>query len=212
MRLLIEPPNAHRAGWLPGPTQRSGQTGLLLERQERSRWCWAAIAVSLARHFGLTGPAGTPWTQRELAARLLSEVPPDAAPAPADGDDLLNRELLLEQALRVVGCFSHWSRGRPSPQRLAAELQAGQPVCLRIAWHDGGSHYVAVAGLEPATGEVFVQDPLHGPSVHAYEGFPDRYRNRGGVWAETVWTRGPASRSAPAPGDPVDECGVVVIA
>jgi hypothetical protein len=188
MRIHIEPRDARAASWHAVPAERGGQTGLRLQAQERSRWCWAAIAVSLASHFNLAGPAGAPWTQRGLAEHLLE---PDARGAGEARTDPLDREALLETALRRVGCFSHWSPGRPGLDRIAAEIGAGLPVCLRIGWHDGGSHYVVAAGLDPVTGELFVDDPLHGASIHAYDRFPGHYRGRGGVWAETLWIRPP---------------------
>jgi hypothetical protein len=176
MRLRIEPPGATRASYgraaRPGDDARGARIlDLIVERQLRDKWCWAAVAAALGRYYGTRTLA-----QRDAAAALLG----------VDGDDG-NRYAMLDDALRLAGCFSHWSPGRPTYERICDEIDAGRPVCVRIQWRDGGSHYVVLTGHDRRTGELYVQDPQHGPSIHPFEAFPRQYRI-GAVWTETYWT------------------------
>jgi hypothetical protein len=100
---------------------------------------------------------------------------------------------MLDEALRIVGCYSHWSPGRPTFERIRAEIDASRPLCLRVAWYRGGSHYVVVTGYSTDTREIYLEDSLHGPSVQAFDPFPGTYRMTGGVWRETFWTCTPLS-------------------
>jgi len=185
MRLIIESPNA-RTECYSGMSPQGQATTVLdlsVERQEKSRWCWSAIAVSLARFYG-TGD----WRQSDLAAQVLAgsgSLPPE------NETDPLNREALLEDALRLVRCFSHWSSGRPTFERLAMELSLGRPLCVRVGWHKGGGHYAVISACAPETRKIFVNDPLHGISAQLFDNFPAYYLAKRGVWAETIWTRSP---------------------
>jgi hypothetical protein len=103
----------------------------------------------------------------------------------------------LDEALALAECHSHCSPGRPEFERVAAEIDAGRPVCVQLEWRHGGSHYVVLTGYHPDGREVYVQDPLHGPSVHPFDGFPRRYQGTGGAWRATFWTRAPDEEREP---------------
>jgi hypothetical protein len=45
-----------------------------------------------------------------------------------------------------------------------------------------------ITGYAAGSGELYVQDPLHGPSLQAFERFPAQYRSTG-LWRGTFWTR-----------------------
>ncbi|MEM9556465.1 MAG: papain-like cysteine protease family protein [Acidobacteriota bacterium] len=180
MLLRVEPPGASsecysRRICCDLPPSRT--LDLVVERQQRSQWCWAAIGASLAR-FYRTGS----WSQREIASEVFGVG--SCEPKSADSWD---RCATLDDVLRRVGCFSHWSPGRPTFERVQSEIAAGRPLCLGLAWSDGGNHYVVVRGAFAARRELSVDDPLHGPSIQHYDSFPMGYRG-GGVWRETYWT------------------------
>ena len=137
--------------------------------QERANWCWAAIAVGLEAYYG--GPARS---QAALAGALL------------DGGEL-DRELELDRALIAVGCYGHWSPGKPTLARLRFELQLGRPVAARIEWHGGGGHYVLVTGHDTRGDDLLIADPQRGRSRVSYAAFPRGYE-RGGTWTESFWT------------------------
>ncbi|WP_372394262.1 papain-like cysteine protease family protein [Azospirillum sp. HJ39] len=182
MRLIIEPAKAQGTSWDPLAMAGGGLCLLPLqvERQRRSNWCWAAIAAAVASWYGHERR----WTQEEIAATMGQG---------GTGDD---REELLGNVLAMVDCFSHWSPGRPTIARLAAEIGAGRPVGIRIARASGAGHYVLVSGCDPQTGELMIDDPLTGPCLYRFCEFPRREDGRGSVWAETIWTRPPAIRQS----------------
>ena len=153
----FEPPQAVD-GW--------HRLSLVPDLQSAENWCWAAIAASVARHYG-----AAPADQNEIAARLTGS---------------LDREARLDAALRLTGCFGHWSPGKPLFDRVRFEINAGRPFAARIAWHQGAGHYVLVTGYH-ADGTLQIDDPATGQSVAPYSGFPERYRSGGG-WTETFWT------------------------
>ena len=140
--------------------------------QGRPNWCWAAIAAALGRYYG-----SSDLTQ----ARIASQV-----------TDAIDREARLDSALRLTGCFGHWSPGKPLLDRIRFEVNAGRPLAARIAWNQGGGHYVLVTGYDE-TGALQIDDPATGRAVHAYVKFPDSYRTGGG-WTETFWTLPTAKR------------------
>lgn len=201
MQLRIEPSNTGQASGSGTyrrrkPSVNAWVLDLLMQRQSLPKWCWAAIAASLARYY-----QSGPYDQHELASALLGiDCTHYQEPLPVAAQ--CDNEALLHEALTLVGCYSHWSPGRPSFEHIQTELESGRPVCVRIEWHAGGSHYIALIGYYADTGEVYVEDPLHGPSIHPFHAFPDSYRISGGVWRETYWTRPPHvehPRAQPAP-------------
>ena len=68
--------------------------------------------------------------------------------------------------------MGNWASNRPGNMGLgaiAAELNAGRPVATDIAWNTGGSHCVAIAGVQDDT--VLVMDPVNGASVSQFSQF-----------------------------------------
>lgn len=174
MLLAIEPETATSSSRrAPGGAVRV-EGGVLslavaVPAQERARWCWAAIAVGLETYYG--GPARS---QEALARALL------------DGD-ALDRELELDRALIAVGCYGHWSPGKPTLARLRFELNLGRPIAARVEWHGGGGHYVLVTGHDTRCDDLLIADPRRGPARVSFAAFPRGY-DRGGTWTESFWT------------------------
>lgn len=187
MKLRIEPLEAKSESYsgavqVPARVGNIGVLDLSVSRQELPKWCWAAIAGSMGRYYG-TGL----WPQHEVARAVLGC---DCSRFRED-EELRARcdaYAMLDDALRLTGCYSHWSPGRPTFERLRAEIVAGRPACLQIDWYRGGAHYVVLTGYYDDTGEVYIQDPLHGPSVQDFASYPRHYCGIGGVWAGTFWT------------------------
>lgn len=194
MRLRIEPPDARRESY-SGDIPRTPGTGarfldLVVERQALGNWCWAAVGAAFAGYY-----RGCAESQHDVASALLGY---DCSGCGTDAglSARCNVLAMLDRVLADLGCFSHWSPGKPTLERIEAEIDAGRPLAVSIDWLRGGSHYVAVAGCSVAAGEVYVADPLHGPSVQAFSAFPHGYRG-GGYWRGTYWTAPPAARAGP---------------
>jgi hypothetical protein len=160
---------------------------LVIERQRQANWCWAAIASSLARYYGAETV-----DQRQVAARILG-VDRSGFEAPAF-DERCNVYATLRDALRAVGCYSHWSPSRPSFERICSEIEGGRPLCICIEWRTSGLHYIVVTGYHERSAELRIDDPLHGLSIHRYADFPARYRAAGAVWRNTIWTSPPSDK------------------
>ena len=154
----------------------------VIQRQKLSKWCWAAIAASLGNYYRTSY-----LQQHEVASRMLkfdcSRFHESTSVATH-----CNQCAMIDEALRISGCYSHWSPGRPTFDRIQSEIDVGQPICLRLEWYKGGFHYLVLIGYYNETGEIYVDDPLHGSSVQVFENFPSSYRGTGGIWRETFWT------------------------
>jgi hypothetical protein len=153
--------------------------GFVLEPQQQSNWCWAAIAVSLAHFYGVGR-----YTQHEVAVAVLGARKTDEE-LPSDQ---INTIALLDDALRFVRCAASWSPGRPALREIAREIMSGRPVCVCLQWQTGDAHYVVLTGCDAGSGELTVEDPLHGPSLQQFDTFPRTYRSAGAVWRGSYWT------------------------
>lgn len=153
------------------------------ERQTMDRWCWAAIAVSLAQYYHARA-----LTQHEIATRVLGF---DCSGFSEDAGlkQQCNVNLGLDKVLQSVGCFSHWSPGKPHFERVQFEIANGRPICCRINWYTGDAHYVLINGYRANSEAIHIADPLHGSSVIPYLDFPAKYKGSGAAWTETYWTR-----------------------
>lgn len=152
-----------------------------LEKQILSCWCWAAIAASVGRFY-----KNCFLTQQQIVSELLN-----ISLEKLSKIDYIhggNQQLTLNKSLKFVKCYSHWSLGRPSYERILLELTMGHPVCVRIEWFTGGAHYLVIKGANPKRNLLYLDDSLYGPSIISYYDFPKRYKNWGGVWTETFWT------------------------
>lgn len=154
-----------------------------LEKQLLDKWCWAAIAVSLAKFYR---PVQV--HQAELAGKMLGF---DAADFAADDTlkERYNQTFLLYKALEAVHSYSHWSLGKPCFERLQYEINNGHPVCCRIEWYRGNAHYAVIRGYNARSREIYVEDSLHASEKIPFDRFPAHYKKAGGAWTETYWTK-----------------------
>jgi hypothetical protein len=172
---------------LPEPPSESGPragTAALtfgMEQQLHPRWCWAAVAVSVARFYD----AGTSWTQCRLADAELGRS--DCCGAGGGGP--CNVSGFLHTSLGRLGHLDHWTGAATGFSALRVEVDDGNPLCARIAWDGGGAHFVAIfgyteGGAPPAAVLVSVADPWYGNSDVPYSVFRERYRGSG-TWTHS---------------------------
>jgi hypothetical protein len=158
------------------PTQL--QTQFQIESQQKSEWCWAAVAVSIDKYFN---PNSTR-TQCQIAERVLNAQ--NCCNAAADN---CNQPATLIEALQKI---NRWSRTLDRPLRfdeIRQELDAGRPVCARIQWTGGGDHFVVIAGYEVLRSgalHVFVEDPVNPSSTVDYDEFKTAYYGDG-AWVDS---------------------------
>lgn len=157
----------------------------VMETQKQSQWCWAAVAVSVARFYE---PSGA-FDQCRVANSVLSTNVCCANPAACNDDNF------LEDSLAAVG---HFRDVEPEPLPFAGvngEITADRPVGCRIGWFGGGGHFVVVHGASvdgsgPAVRRwVAIADPLYGPSDYLIQKFTSGYRQDTGEWTHSYFTR-----------------------
>lgn len=191
MRLVIDSefaPSSSVGGGFRAPVERNGvvQLDVQLERQLLDNWCWAAIGSALGRYYGMVNDSQAGIASRVLETDCSAHAHSEAIRRKAD---IISR---LDRALRVVGCYSHWTAGKPLFDRVRFEVNCGRPFGARIGWHAGAAHYILIHGYREEGERVLVADPLHGPGEYSLDKFPACYRD-GGAWTETFWTRCHAS-------------------
>lgn len=187
MKIIIENEHAETAGFgkefhSPSVNGTDVFVDIAHEQQQQSQWCWAAIGAMLGRYYGANGS-----NQEKLAATVLNTGTETKRGRKKKTET--NVSVTLDRALKHIGCYSHWSLGRPLPERVMFEINQGRPVCVRVEWYQGGAHYVLLKGYNAATEEWLVEDPMDGPSRVPFAAFPQQYGKSGGVWTDTFWTR-----------------------
>ena len=153
----------------------------VMPAQEQTDWCWAAVSDAVARFYN---PAcGT--TQCNIAGATLarSDCCTGSAPSPCNIPWKLDRSL---------GTVHHLNAMSTTPTAYATvrdEIDAGNPVCARIAWPIRGGHFIALSGYFDATAPggpdlVDVADPLYGPSRYSFTALNTSYQGTG-QWSHT---------------------------
>jgi len=160
------------------------RVSLKLQKQLKSRWCWASIACSIFQYY-----EDIKMEQSDLVKSLQGELNIDKTQY--SERDILSKNVnfKLEEALKKVGCFSHWTFGKPSFERIQFEINHGRPFAVRLEWFKGGAHYILVKGYCLKSKTLFVEDSIHGSTTIEYQEFPNRYQGSGAVWTETYWTK-----------------------
>jgi len=169
-------------------------SAFIMQCQQESEWCWAAVAVSINAY--LDPPAetegGPVWTQPRLATQVLAQElqwnpavdcsadPNLACDQPGGLDDALTITKNLMQGGFRSNSFLDFAS-------LQSWMDQQLPVGARILWPAGGAHFIALSGYQVfATGEqkVVVEDPLYGPSLQDYSSLRGQYLYQG-IWNDS---------------------------
>jgi hypothetical protein len=167
----------------------------VMQTQQASNWCWAAVAVSVNNFFGspvavLANPA---WTQSKLANQQLgiTSAPGCAqtpVPKPCNQPEGLDVALTITKNLMPDGAkFDQHLTFESIQKWVAAQL----PLGARITWYGGGAHFIALDGVKlMSSGErkVHVQDPSFSstspPGLWDYDTLVEGYLEEG-YWSDT---------------------------
>lgn len=129
--------------------------------QERSLWCWAAVAsgVSFSRIVG-----GTPRVQCDIVTVVNNAPPLPVSGSACAEPDRHNIERDLTNAFGAVGIGAipvNVVLDRPSASQVMDDVVArGRPVGVRLNNpKTGAGHFVLVVGCDPEQGTVVVADP-----------------------------------------------------
>jgi hypothetical protein len=153
--------------------------------QEQSYWCWVAVGSGISSFYD-----HVVYQQCYVVTIVFQAIHPpfntnccqvDASQPPCNG------ESGADQALDHP---RHHFAGNVAPlgfDNAKAQIDQGRPFVAAINWSGGGSHFVAITGYvfagDPAYPNVYVQDPVYGPSwqlpgLHSYQG--------SGTWVGTT--------------------------
>jgi hypothetical protein len=154
-------------GAAPGSEER---IPFVMQGQEQTEWCWAAVAASISRHH----EPSSAWTQC-----LIADAEFGVNFCCDDGScRACNRPHPVGSALMRTGNFDRFLNRAVDFDEVKAEVAAGKPVCVSIDWQPRGGHAAVISGYVEAGGAryVVVQDPLHGESTCEFQEFQNGYR------------------------------------
>ena len=173
------------------PEKPSPGGTFIMQTQEVSNWCWAAVAVSMNDFLDPPTPLAAPtWTQRTLANELLGIAAPGCIAAPAirrcNKPEALDKALTITENLMPDGYLSNQHLTFESIQ---AWVNVQFPIGLRITWRGSGAHFIVAVGFKaPPSGQqiVHVQDPspYGSPGVWDYDELVNNYDDAG-FWSDT---------------------------
>jgi hypothetical protein len=151
--------------------------------QRRSLWCWAAVAMTIARYYR---PNADDITQCWIANRTLGRG--DCCFDGADNGSC-NVQASLGEALRVVGHYA--DQLDADPAEVCRQIDQDRPVGIFIRWSAMDGHFASICGYgeTPLGLEFVVADPRYGNrSVLAAELLDGNYRGSG-TWTDLYLTR-----------------------
>jgi peptidase C39-like protein len=160
----------------------------VMQQEEQDNWCWAAVAASVGDYYA----AQETWEQCEVAnlELLRDDCCGDGAAGPC------NVYGYLASALNRVHCLQNWQIAvRVAFAVVVGEINAGRPVCVRVAWRGGGAHFVVITGYDdpdPNVARVLIQDPYFQHQDIAWSDFLNVYRpvnTQPGDWTDTYLTQ-----------------------
>ena len=151
-----------------------------LEKQLQDKWCWAAIATGVDHYFF----PGSSSTQCTVAKSVLNTA--DCCSKP----ESCNKTAKLQDALDKLGLVPKIYTEKFTFKQIRKVIDAGSPVCARIAWNAGGAHFVVICGYRiAASGAEIIEiaDPYFPSSLVLYDDFLEAYQNAeqpqgGGRW------------------------------
>jgi hypothetical protein len=150
--------------------------------QRRTLWCWAAVAMSIARFYR---PDANEITQCRIVNRTLGRS--DCC-FDGPGTEPCNVQARLSDALRTVGHYA--AQQEADVADACREIDQNRPVGIFIRWSSADGHFASICGYgdTPMGIEFVVADPRYGNrSVLASELLDGRYRGAG-VWTDLYLT------------------------
>jgi len=151
-----------------------------MQHQQQTQWCWAATACSISAFFN----PNTQWIQCRLVNAELGRS--DCCNNGSSND--CNKPWYLDKALTRTGNLQSFSAGAASIEDILKEIENGNPICVRIGWHGGGGHAVAIEGYNYDLNMVAVEDPWYGSSDVTLDTFKNAYKGSG-TWTHRCYVK-----------------------
>jgi hypothetical protein len=149
--------------------------------QRRSLWCWAAVAMSIARYYNSVSDVTQCWIANRTLGR--SDCCFDGP-----GTEPCNVQAALSTALQTVGHYEN--QQDPDVTEVRRQISQQRPVGIFIRWTSTDGHFASICGYgdSPQGTEFVVADPRYGNrSVLASDLLEGRYRGAG-TWTELYVT------------------------
>jgi hypothetical protein len=162
---------------------------LTVEDQCRAHWCWAAVALSVGKHFNVSQYQ----TQEDLVFNYLNLTTEErqANRSNCNFEDTHHKDCPNDEIpLRWLGFANAARKSGFIPEKdLIDELSNGYPVCAFIEWKNGmGYHATAIVGIDALRDNnnriYIVSDPLHHELRFTYDQLCNSYYNIG-QWKTT---------------------------
>jgi len=188
------PPQGGRDATLRAESN-SASLAFTMRGQEQNNWCWAAVGTSIGDFY-----SERQTEQCAFASDVLG-LPAGACCGTSSGGRC-DKPWYLDRALAAAGCFERLD-GVAGFGDVRGEVDAGQPLGVRVQWAQGGGHFMTIAGYRTGgSGQriVTVHDPW-GPKVLdlAIEGLDGGYGTDRGRWTHSYYTAAaPVLGGAPA--------------
>lgn len=155
-----------------------------MEEQVCSRWCWAATAVSVRRHFR----NDTKMTKCLVAGKVLGR---DDCCEPGLCRNRLsvahNSCNVVKELSVALHTLDHLRKKRKGPAtfgEIAVEIDDGLPLCAAVKF-DKNAHFFTIVGYNSSNGNIYVANPSDGSrSVIPFSRFP-----LSGKWVYSYWTK-----------------------
>ena len=158
-----------------------------IQRQEKSNWCWAAVAATVSQYFY----PQTSFPQCEIANKMANMKGINCC---TDTSDASNTPEYLEDAFEVVktsfgkSLVHERMPGILEFPAIQKHIDESRPVCVQIHWIDEDIyHLVIVSGYSVTqSGEhwVDVHDPARGEITVPYDSLTSSYLGAG-EWVYT---------------------------
>jgi len=155
--------------------------------QEGQEWCWAAVAVGIARAYNPRRQhEGRKLEQCQVATQVLRKETPSIVCC--GGNIECDRESELDPALEAVGHLRKPLKGPQTWEFIKSEIDHGRPIAVRID-RDGKGHFLVITGYGEFSGAryVYYDDPISRRGVRSVDSFTIR---EDGIWTNTYTTKG----------------------
>ena len=125
--------------------------------QDQTRWCWAAVACSVADYLRHGN-----WTQCTLVQAVLGKNGCCSQPKSCNEMDS------LADALRATGSLGEHRESAVDLQAVQRQIDLGLPIGFRIVRDDRTAHVMVIVGYDERPGRdcrLEIRDPWDGPDT-----------------------------------------------
>lgn len=141
------------------PSKAVGKTLMVPQVQQLAlNWCWAGCCAMLVNFF---------YEQEAQQCRMANQLFGQQACCSSSNNFECDRACQLDDVSKIFSKFgirAKFQKGPVAFAKIQAEIEAGRPVAVGIAWDEGGGHIVLIRGCFEVGREKFlkINDPQDG--------------------------------------------------